>query len=142
MANRTYHVDGTLPEHGEIFVFGSNTAGIHGAGAALKARVSFSAVLGVSEGLTGQAYAIPTRMYIRSTKNIVTLPLATIRKSVIRFCDYTKEHAELKWWVTGVACGYAGYSASQIASFFKEAVNCSFPSKWEMFLTREIDDGE
>jgi hypothetical protein len=134
MTNRTYHIDGTLPEHGEIFVFGSNTGGIHGAGAALKARISFGAKIGVSEGMTGEAYAIPTRLYVRSTKDIVTLPLTNIRKSVILFSDLTKDHLELKWWVTGVACGYAGHSASQIAPFFKEAINCSFPTKWKMFL--------
>lgn len=33
-----FHRDGTLPQNGEVFVFGSNLAGIHGAGAAKELR--------------------------------------------------------------------------------------------------------
>ena len=44
----------------EIFVFGSNLKGIHGAGAALFARTHCGAVLGQGEGLQGQSYALPT----------------------------------------------------------------------------------
>ena len=45
----------------KIFVFGSNLAGRHGAGAALDARRYHGAVYGVGEGLMGNAYAIPTK---------------------------------------------------------------------------------
>lgn len=40
----TFHRDGTLPQNGEVFVFGSNLAGIHGAGAAKVALQKFGAV--------------------------------------------------------------------------------------------------
>ena len=50
-----------------IFVFGSNSAGIHGAGAARIALLFFNAKTGVGNGLTGQSYAIPTKNeHIRS----------------------------------------------------------------------------
>ena len=45
----------------QIFVFGSNEAGIHGAGAARLANKKFGAMWGVGFGLTGQSYAIPTK---------------------------------------------------------------------------------
>lgn len=44
----------------QIFVFGSNPSGIHGAGAA-KVAVSFGAKYGVGRGLQGQTYALITK---------------------------------------------------------------------------------
>ena len=44
----------------EIFVFGSNLAGMHGGGAARLAYQKFGAVWGQGVGLQGQSYAIPT----------------------------------------------------------------------------------
>lgn len=44
-----------------VFVFGSNLAGRHGKGAALIARDCFGARYGAAEGLTGRAYALPTK---------------------------------------------------------------------------------
>ena len=44
----------------EIFVFGSNLAGMHGCGAARIARLHFGATMGKGVGLQGQSYAIPT----------------------------------------------------------------------------------
>lgn len=48
-------------EPGQIFVFGSNYGGRHSKGAALDARRLYGAVYGVSEGLMGQSYGIPTK---------------------------------------------------------------------------------
>ena len=45
---------------GEIFVFGSNLAGMHGGGAARIAVDRFGAIMGQGVGLQGQSYAIPT----------------------------------------------------------------------------------
>ena len=49
------------PSDDTIFVFGSNPEGRHGAGAAKIAREQFGAKYGVGEGLTGNAYALPTK---------------------------------------------------------------------------------
>lgn len=46
----------------EVFVFGSNEAGIHGAGAARKA-MDFGAVMRRGLGFKGRTYAIPTKDY-------------------------------------------------------------------------------
>ena len=130
---RAYHTDGTLPKRGEILVFGSNTAGVHGAGAAKVAYHLFGAQMGHAEGLLGQSYGIPTRVY-RGRTSLATLDLSDIVENIKRFCNFTHEHSELSWWVTGVACGYAGYNASQIAPHFKMAINCSFPLNWREHL--------
>lgn len=60
MTTRTFHADGSQPQPGEVFVFGSNQAGYHGGGGARAAATQYGAEFGVSEGLTGQSYAIPT----------------------------------------------------------------------------------
>ena len=44
----------------EVFVFGSNLAGMHGSGAAFVTFLQFGAVMGCVVGLRGQSYAIPT----------------------------------------------------------------------------------
>jgi hypothetical protein len=46
----------------QIFVFGSNEKGIHGKGAALQAKKVFGAVQGCGFGLTGNSFAIPTKI--------------------------------------------------------------------------------
>ncbi len=49
-----------LPAHG-IFVFGSNTQGRHGKGAALIALRKFEAIYGRASGLQGRSWAIITK---------------------------------------------------------------------------------
>lgn len=50
-----------VPDGNTVFVFGSNPGGVHGAGAAKTARDMFGAQTGVGEGITGNAYALPTK---------------------------------------------------------------------------------
>ena len=50
----------TILQSDEIFVFGSNLAGMHGGGAARLAYQKFGAIWGQGVGLQGQSYAIPT----------------------------------------------------------------------------------
>ena len=52
-------------EPGEIFVFGSNANGAHGAGAAAMAVERFGAVWGQGDGLQGQSYGIDTMSGLR-----------------------------------------------------------------------------
>lgn len=109
-----------------IFVFGSNLAGRHGAGAAKYAWSMYSAEGGVGEGPTGRAYALPTK-----DKKLVPRTLAEIEASVDKFLAYTYEHPELEFFVTRVGCGLAGYEDAQIAPFFLLAgVNCTLPDGW------------
>jgi hypothetical protein len=127
-----YHKDGTLPENSSewIFVFGSNLRGAHGKGAALIAKEQFGAEYGVPIGLTGKSYAIPTKdRYIR------TLDLSQIKYYVQVFKDFTWNMPDMKFWVTGVGCGLAGYKPEQIAPMFKDSnINCNFPDVWRKYL--------
>lgn len=129
-----FHRDGTLPTNGEIFVFGSNLAGIHGAGAAKVAREMFGAVPGQGQGLMGQSYAIATK-----DENFNVIDLETIAQKIKIFNVYTtiSSNANTHWFVTRVGCGLAGYSDSQIAPMFKlmgGAINCSFAESWKPYL--------
>ena len=97
----------------EVFVFGSNEAGIHGAGAALLARQKFGAVLGQGFGLYGQSFAIPTKNYY-----IYTLAISNIKTYVDNFLVFAKGNPHLTFYVTQIGCGLAGHSAKHIAPLF------------------------
>ena len=104
----------------EIFVFGSNLAGMHGGGAARIARLHFGAVMGVGVGLQGQSYAIPTMQG----------GVDTIQPYVDEFIQYAINHPELHFLVTRIGCGIAGFSEDEIAPLFRQAVsidNISLP---------------
>lgn len=119
-----------------IFVFGSNLAGRHGKGAALHARQKYGAVYGVGIGLTGRAYAIPTK-----DKNLLTLPLHLIEQYVADFVVYAKANPDLTFQVTRVGCGLAGYADHQIAPMFKGAPkNCMLPAEWVHWTGQNGDD--
>lgn len=97
----------------EIFVFGSNLAGMHEGGAARTARLHFGAVLGMGDGAQGQSYAIPT---MQGGVN-------TIMPYVDKFVAYAKCHADQTFLVTPIGCGIAGFSPADIAPLFYEAAD-------------------
>lgn len=101
----------------KIFVFGSNKAGIHGAGAARTARMSYQAQPGVGKGRTGDAYAIPTKASPTHEKR--QLPLAEIAGYVEEFREYAKAHPECVFEVTAIGCGLAGYRKREIGPMFR-----------------------
>lgn len=96
----------------EVFVFGSNLAGRHGGGAARAARQKFGAIMGQGVGLQGQSYAIPTMQG----------GVETIRPYVDEFINFAKAHPELKFYVTRIGCGIAGFKDEEIAPLFQEAL--------------------
>ena len=113
-----------------IFVFGSNLAGIHGAGAARFAVINHGARYRQGEGLQGRSYGIPTKDHA-----INTLPLDEIQKHVDVFKAFAKEHPELSFQVTRIGCGLTGYQNSDIAPMFANAPNnCLFDMDWRAFL--------
>lgn len=128
-----FHRDGTLPQNGEVFVFGSNLAGIHGAGAAKVAAARFGALYGSPPGWQAGnlSYAIPTK-----DGGLRTLPKTAIRHYVDEFVRLTRDPMVLKgsYFVTRVGCGLAGYTDEEIAPMFKGALNCSFAEEWRPYL--------
>ena len=118
----------------EIFVFGSNTAGIHGAGAAKFAHTKHGAVLGVGEGLRGTSYALPTK-----NATIETLPLEEIKTHVAKFLKFASENTGMIFNVTRVGCGLAGYKDNEIAPMFVySSSNCCFPTEWQPWLGNSV----
>ena len=96
----------------EVFVFGSNLAGMHGGGAAATAYRCFGAVWGQGVGLQGQSYAIPTMQG----------GVETIKPYVDEFVAFAKSHPELRFLVTKIGCGIAGFRDEEIAPLFCDAV--------------------
>ena len=99
-------------EPNQIFVYGSNAAHRHGAGAA-KLALKWGARHGIA-GLVGQTYGIPTKDH-----NIRTLPLDKIQVHVDTFLAVAFSHPEYEFLVTAVGTGLAGYHARDIAPLFK-----------------------
>ena len=100
-------------EPNQIFVFGSNLQGVHGAGAARLAHERFGADYGVGEGMTGRSYALPTK-----DENIKTRSLTKIQESFCSFIKCVLDNPHLDFLLTKVGCGLAGYSTDDIADVF------------------------
>ena len=111
-----------------IFVYGSNLAGRHGAGAAKEAFEKYGAVYGKGIGLQGRSYGIPTK-----DRSIITLPIRSIEFYVRRFVEFTKQNNGW-FYVTPVGTGLAGFKHEEIAYLFKGAQNCWFPLIWKPYL--------
>ena len=106
----------------EIFVFGSNNAGIHSSGAA-KAALKWGAVMGVENGLQGNTYAIPTTFKM----------VSEVEPYVTEFIAFAKSHPNYLFYVTEIGCGHAGHEAKDIAPFFKSAMDID-----NIYLPREF----
>lgn len=114
-----------------IFVFGSNLAGIHGAGAARFALEKKGAILGQAFGMQGDSFAIPTKdATIRHT-----LSLPTIKVYVDAFIEGAKIHPELNFQVTCIGCGLAGLKHEDVAPMFRMGTkNLLFDDLWKPWL--------
>ena len=102
----------------QIFVFGSNTRGIHGAGAALFARNNFGAIYGQARGLQGQSYAIITKDLTKDVHPSIT------REMIIEQIDDLYVFARFAHdWEFLVAYradnnNLCGYSSEELAEMF------------------------
>ena len=120
-------IDSLLP--GEIFVFGSNSAGNHTGGAARQAVRDFGAVMGQARGLQGQSYAI-----------VSMDGLEVLADETRQFLDFARTHPELTFRVTEIGCGIAGYTPTQVAPFFAGAArNVELPRSFSTVLSDHED---
>ena len=92
----------------QIFVFGTDRRGSQKYGAAGLAAKSFGAQVGVSNGLTGNSYALPTK----------GVSLKELKECVCEFEKFAREHSELKFLVTAIGCGHAGMDVAQVSDMF------------------------
>ncbi len=116
----------------EIFVFGSNLQGIHGGGAARIAYEEFGAIWGQGVGLQGQSYGIPT----------MHGGVDVIKPYVDEFVNFAKSHPELKFLVTRIGCGIAGFTDEEIAPLFKDAIeieNIYLPKSFYYVIVKQTN---
>lgn len=114
---------------GEIFVFGSNLAGQHGGGAARLAYERFDAEWSVGVGLTGKCYAIPT----------MHGGVDAIAPYVDEFIEFARQNSDMKFYVTRIGCGIAGFRDEDIAPLFRNALTVSnivLPKSFYNILTQ------
>lgn len=116
-----------VPEKDTIFVFGSNTKGIHGGGSARVALNHFGAKYGQAEGLQGDSYALPTT-YLYGP----LMPLSEITDNVKKLYQCARENPDKKFKVAyrnqpdeRTLCGYSG---KELMSCFKAACDGDYPS--------------
>jgi len=113
-----------------VFVFGSNEAGKHGLGAALRAKQVYGAVWGQGEGLQGKSYGIPTK-----DSRLRTLSLSKIERYITTFKIFAQKYPQKKFFVTEVGTGLAGLKHEDIAPMFiGSPTNCVFSTTWKKYL--------
>jgi ribosomal protein L24 len=114
------------------FVFGSNDKGIHGKGAALDAKTFYGAAKFHGRGFTGKCYAIATKDkdFVRHRIEDVSAQI----RHLITVEGVTEENKKLKFLVTRVGCGYAGFTDEQMAPLWANSPeNFYFPPEWKKF---------
>jgi hypothetical protein len=113
---RTTPANITEIQPNEVFVFGSNQSGKHGAGAA-RLALKWGAKWGQAEGLQGRTYGIPTK----NASITKTLTVPVIKTYVDPFIEFAKANPQLTFLVTEIGCGLAGLYPKDIAPLFQEA---------------------
>jgi len=100
----------------QCFVFGSNTIGKHGKGAA-KDALKWGAKYGQGVGLARRTYGIPTKGNDMNKR----LTIAQIKPYVDDFIRFAKANPRAEFLVTEIGCGLSGYKPKDIAPLFIEA---------------------
>lgn len=110
----------TKLKENEVFVFGSNAIGAHGAGAAKAAKELFGAVEGIGMGLAGQSFAIDTM----GRKD-------RIREGADVLRDTAKRLPAITFYLTKIGCGIAGYNEDEMKPLFADMPsNVIKPEGW------------
>ena len=86
-------------------------------GAARTAHRVFNAEMGVFEGLTGQAYALPTL-----DKDMRPVTPEALRASFHRLLLFVLDHSKLTFYLTEVGCGIAGWPIEDVRDLLWKAV--------------------
>lgn len=115
---KTYSGQITSLKDNQVFVFGSNTQGRHGKGAALVARNNFGAVYGQAEGMQGRSFAIITKDLTSRTQPSRTPE--QIKEQIHKLYEYAKQNPGKEFLVAYSASGtnLNFYSNDQMAEMF------------------------
>ena len=121
-ARKTYKGFITQLKDNQIFVFGSNTQGRHGKGAALIARNKFGAIYGQAEGPQGQSYAIITKDLTKSIHPSRTKEQIT--QQIHDLYEYARNNPDKEFLVaySGTGTNLNAYSNKEMADMFSSEV--------------------
>lgn len=142
----------------QIFVFGSNPEGRHGAGSAKIAKDRYGAIYGKGRGIQGQSYALVTKNltqnYLEKETNILykrygerSVSLEQIKSNIKDLYDYANNNKHLEFIVVYTFEGknLNGYNGLEIFDAFNSyeipdniVFNDSFKIMFEM-LDSEIE---
>lgn len=113
----------------QVFVFGSNTQGRHGAGAAKTAKDKFGAIYGQAEGIQGNSFAIITKDLTKDDRQHPSRTQEQIKEQIQKLYDYAEAHPEKEFVVAYSAQGrnLNYYTNEQMAEMFATA-SSSVPS--------------
>lgn len=126
------------PSNNTIFVFGSNPEGRHGAGAAKIAKDKFGAKRGVGEGLTGNAYALPTKdLRIKENNGLKSISPEQIIENIKKLYETARQNPDKQFKVAYRNTDKAslnGYTGLEMIDMFLNAgpipVNIVFSKEW------------
>lgn len=130
----------------QVFVFGSNTQGRHGAGAAKFAHDQFGAEYGVPHGPTEQCYAICTKDLTKDKHPSVSA--SDIVDQIERLYQYARNNPDKEFLVAySNGKNLNGYTPDQMAIMFFMAGdslagipnNIVFEEKFAVIIQRMID---
>ena len=123
-ARRTYSGMITNLQPNQIFVFGSNTQGRHGAGAARVARDNFGAIYGQAEGIQGQSYAIITKDLTKDDKVNPSRTKEQITEQIHKLYEYARQNPDKEFLVAYSASGrnLNHYSNQDMANMFASEI--------------------
>ena len=114
-SNRSFEYSNQFgpPSDDSVLVFGSNTEGRHGKGAALLARSHYGAQLGVSTGRTGMSYAVMCKDLSLGTRSV---DLLVIKKQFDDLWEYMHSNPQLDFYMAPIACANGGYTVDEVAA--------------------------
>lgn len=153
-SNVRYYIGNITPDKNTIFVFGSNPEGRHGAGAAKVAKEKFGAEYGVGEGLTGNAYALPTKdLRVKENNSLKSISEDQIIESIKKLYDTARQNPDKQFKVAyrnTTTASLNGYTGLEMIDMFIKAGtipdNMYFSQEWvntgrfDSGLTNESSD--
>jgi len=114
----------------QIFVFGTDVHGSQRNGAAGLAARKFGAQAGISEGITGNSYAIPT----------MGATIDQTIEAINRFETYVRNNMSNQYLVTAIGCGHAGFKVEDIAPYFSGCIgltNVMLPTEFIRYYRQD-----
>lgn len=145
LVQKPYYEGNIVPDNNTIFVFESNLEGRHDADTAKEAVEKFEAQYGIGEGLTGNAYALPTKDFrVKENNGLKSISQTNIIESINLLYNTAKKHPDKLFKVayrntseTSLS-GYTGYEMMNMFLSSKSIPsNIIFSEEW--YFSRQDD---